>query len=143
MASAYVADTNLYVVAANDDAFRLRFEEFVRNHGPLLVSAVAVAEVLIGVSDVSDHAAVIRALGAGSEIVAPIAVDWIVAGGAIARLGGESITKGRSFWNDALLAAQCARLGATLVTNNAADFRRLRRHIGVRAVPPFPTASGR
>jgi predicted nucleic acid-binding protein len=138
---AYVADTNLYVMAANDDAFRLRFEEFVRNHGPLLVSAVAVAEVLIGVSDSSRHAAVTRALGAGSEIVAPIADDWIVAGVSLARLGGEGITKGRSFWNDALLAAQCARLDATLVTHNAKDFRRLRRHIDVRVIPPFPSMS--
>jgi predicted nucleic acid-binding protein len=137
----YVADTNLYVMAANDHTFRLRFEEFVRNHGPLLVSAIAVAEVLIGVLDASRHPAVTRALSSGSEIVAPITDDWIAAGAALARLGGEGITKGRSFWNDALLAAQCARLDATLVTNNAKDFRRLRRYIAVRVSPPFPAAS--
>ena len=137
----YVADANLYVMAANDDTFRQRFEQFIRDHGPLLVSAIAVAEVLIGVSNASRHATVTRAMAPGTEIVAPIADDWIAAGAALARLGGETITKGRSFWNDALLAAQCARLDATLVTNNAKDFRRLRRYIGVRVIPPFPAAS--
>lgn len=135
---AYTADTNVYVMAANDAAFRARFETFLRTHGPLLVSSVAVAEVLIGVVDAERHAGVIQALGAGTEIVAPTADDWITAGAAFARLGGGVVTKGRSFWNDALLAAQCARLGVTLVTHNAVDFRRLRRHIGVHAVAPFP-----
>jgi predicted nucleic acid-binding protein len=128
-------------MAANDGEFRVRFEQFVQSHGPLLVSAVAVAEVLIGVADAARHAAIVRALGAGTDIVAPTADDWSTAGAALARLGGEAVTKGRSFWNDALLAAQCARLGATLITHNAADFRRLRRYIGVRAVLPFPATS--
>ena len=70
--------------------------------------------------------------------VAPETDDWLEAGAALARLGGDAATKGRSFWNDALLAAQSARLGATLVTRNVADFRHLGRHIGVQAVAPFP-----
>jgi predicted nucleic acid-binding protein len=104
------------------------------------VSAIAVAEVLIGVVDVARHAAVAQALSAGTEIVASTADDWITAGAALARLGGDGVRKGRSFWNDTLLAAQSARLGATLVTHNAADFRRLRRYVAVHAVPPFPVA---
>jgi predicted nucleic acid-binding protein len=56
----------------------------------------------------------------------------------VARLGGKAITKGRSFWTDALLAAQCARLGATLITRNVSDFRRLGRHLALRAIAPFP-----
>ena len=114
-------------------------EAFIRP--PVQLLPQAVAEVLIGVSDASRHATVTRAMAPGTEIVAPIADDWIAAGAALARLGGEAITKGRSFWNDALLAAQCARLDATLVTNKAKDFRRLRRYIGVRVVPPFPAPS--
>jgi predicted nucleic acid-binding protein len=57
---------------------------------------------------------------------------------AVAQLGGEAVTKSRSFWNDAILAAQCARLGVTLLTHNAKDFQRLGRHLGVHAVAPFP-----
>jgi predicted nucleic acid-binding protein len=137
-AAAYLVDTNVYVTAINEDGARARFEAFIGEHGPLLVSAIVVAEVLIGIPDTSLHQAAVRALGAGTAVVAPTADDWTRAATAVARLGGESITKSRPFWNDALLAAQCERLGLTLVTNNTADFRRLGRHLGVRAVAPFP-----
>jgi predicted nucleic acid-binding protein len=135
----YLADTNIYVAAANDADFRQQFETFVRDQGPLEVSTVVVSEVLIGVADPGHHAAVVRALAAGAELLAPAASDWLEAGTAMARLGGAAVTKSRSFWNDALLAAQCARLDAVIVTRNAADFRRLARFIPVRSAAPFPS----
>jgi predicted nucleic acid-binding protein len=122
----------------NDPAFRARFEAFVRAHGPLVVSAVVAAEVLIRIPDPARHAPAARALAAGTTLLAPEPEDWVAAGAALARLRGDAVTKGRSLWNDALLAAQCARLGVTLVTHNAADFRRLARHLAVRAAAPFP-----
>ena len=134
----YVADTNVYVRAANEPSFRERLEGFVRLHGPLLVSSVVIAEVLIGVAEPRRHDAVMDALSAGTVPLAPSVDDWIAAAGAVGRLGGEAITKSRSFWNDALLAAQCARLRATLVTSNAKDFRRLGRHLPVEVREPFP-----
>jgi predicted nucleic acid-binding protein len=134
----YTADTNVYVRAANEPSFRGRFEAFVQQHGPLVVSAIVIAEVLIGVADVSRHNGVIRALSAGTTPLAPHSDDWITAGVAVGRLGGETITKSRSFWNDALLAAQCARLQVTLVTTNLKDFRRLGRHMPVEVLEPFP-----
>ena len=134
----YVADTHIYITAARDESFREAFARFIRRRGPLQVSAVVVAEVLLGVEDASRHAAVTLSLEAGSSIVAPTEGDWLTAARAIAGLGGGAVTKGRSFWNDALLAAQCARLGSTLLTENEADFRRLRTQIGVRTARPFP-----
>ncbi len=134
----YAADTNVYVRAANEPSFRARFEVFVHRHGPLVVSAIVISEVLIGVADVGRHQGVIRALSAGTAPLAPHSDDWIGAGGAIGRLGGETITKSRSFWNDALLAAQCARLQVTLISANLKDFRRLGRHLPVEVVEPFP-----
>jgi predicted nucleic acid-binding protein len=71
-------------------------------------------------------------------LVAPEPDDWVSAGTAIVRLGGDAVTKSRLFWNHALLAAQCARLGATLVTHNVTDFRRLGRHLAVQVAAPFP-----
>lgn len=62
----YLADTNVYVTAANDPAVRERFEAFLERHGPLLVSAVVVAEVLIGIRDAARHGAVVQALSAGT-----------------------------------------------------------------------------
>ena len=138
MPALYVADTNVYVTAANDPAFRQRFEAFIRERGPLLVSTVAIAEVLIGIADPARHPAAVRALTAGTTPLLPTAEDWIAAAGAMARLGGEGVTKSRSFWNDALLAAQCARLDVLLLTSNTSDFDRLGRYLSMQAVPPFP-----
>ncbi len=138
MADLFVADTNLYVGAANDPELRRRFEAFIEDHGPLLVSSVVLAEVLIGIPDMARHSAAAAALAAGMMPLAPADEDWRAAAGTVARLGAEAVTKTRSFWNDALLAAQCSRLGATLVTHNLADFRRLGRHLPLRVVAPFP-----
>lgn len=134
----YAADTNVYVRAANEPSFRGRFETFVRHHGPLVVSSVVIAEVLIGVTDAARHEAVVRALSLGTRPLAPHSEDWIAAAMAVSRLGGDAITKSRSFWNDALLAALCSRLQVTLVTSNVKDFRRLGRHLPVEVVEPFP-----
>lgn len=135
-----MADTNVYVSAANDPAFRRTFEDFIRERGPLVVSSIVAAEVLLGVPDVTRHPAAIRALSAGSSPVAPASDDWIQAATTLTRLGGDAVTKSRSFWNDVLLAAQCARIGAMLITRNTQDFRRIGRHLAVRAEPPFPTS---
>jgi len=134
-----MADTNVYVTAANDAAFGRRFEVFLRREGPLVVSAVAMAEVLIGIADLRQHTSALEALNADATVLAPEPEDWARAAAAVVRLGGDAVTKSRSFWNDALLAAQCARLELTLVTSNVADFQRLGRYLGVRAVAPFPS----
>lgn len=133
----YAADTNVYVRAANEPSFRERFAAFIQLHGPLIVSSVVVAEV-VGVADTGRHQGVIGALSAGTTPLAPQTEDLLAAAAAAGRLGGETITKSRSFWNDALLAAQCARLQVTLVTANAKDFRRLGRHLPVTVREPFP-----
>ncbi|MBI4421220.1 MAG: PIN domain-containing protein [Gemmatimonadetes bacterium] len=137
----YVADTNVYVTAANDPEFREQFEAFLREQGPIAVSSVVVAEVVIGMADPTRHEDAVRAMTAGATLAAPTADDWVEAGSALARLGGDAVTKTHSFWNDALLAAQCARLGATLITRNRSDFKRLARHLPVRTVPPFPSTA--
>jgi predicted nucleic acid-binding protein len=134
----YLVDTNVYVAAAKEPAVRQRFKTFLERNGPLRVSAIVLAEVLMGISDAARHQAVAEALAAGTAIVAPTAGDWARAAAAVVHLGGDRVTKGRSFWNDALLAAQCARLDVTLITHNTADFRRLGRYIGVRVERLLP-----
>jgi predicted nucleic acid-binding protein len=96
------------------------------------------AEILLCIPDAFRHERAVQALGSGTVIAEPSTYDWTRAATALTRLGGEAVTKSRSFWNHALQAAQCARLGATLVTHNTADFRRFARLLGVRAVRPFP-----
>jgi predicted nucleic acid-binding protein len=102
-------------------------------------STVVVGEVLFGVADVTRHRAMARAMTDGVRALTPSRADWLAAARAIAALGGDKITKSRSFWNDTLIAAQCARLGLVLITNNPADYRRLQAHPTFAAVPPFPS----
>ena len=87
MAELYLADTNVYVGAANEPAFRQRFEAFIRDHGPLVVSAVVVAEVLVGIADAARHPAAVRALTAGAVPLAPTPEDWIAAAAIVTHLG--------------------------------------------------------
>lgn len=134
----FVIDTNVYVRAANEADFARRLEEFLRRHGPIPVSSVVLSEILIGVRDSVRHPALVQALTVGTEILTPTADDWIAAGRVLSQAGGEDVTKRRSFWNDTIIAAQCARLGLTLVTANVSDFRRLSRHLGLSVGPPFP-----
>lgn len=111
----------------------------MQESGPLLVSSIVVAEYLIGLADPAEHALAVQDFASGAGIIAPTTEAWIAAGEALGRLGAKSLTKGRSFWNDALLAAQCAGLGATLITENGADFKRLRRYIRANTAAPFPS----
>lgn len=68
---AYLADTNVYVTASNDGAARRQFEAFLERHGPLIVSSVVVAEVVLGIANAPSREAAVRAMGAGTVVVAP------------------------------------------------------------------------
>lgn len=133
----YMADTNVYVNAANDRDFLLRFQAFIHGQSaPLSVSSVVVAEVLSGLPG-SVHELAVNALTAGSEALAPSPRDWVVAATAT-RIAAAAEGKSRSLWNDALLAAQCARLGCVLITQNLRDFTRLQCEIPLEVAAPFP-----
>lgn len=134
----YLADTNVYIRAVNDAADRAAFLDFAARQGRLPVSTVVLAEVLLGVPDADARSGLAGVIRAGDRPRTPTRADWLTAARATAALGGDSVTKSRSFWNDTLLAAQCARLGFVLVTHNTADFARLARVIPVVAVAPFP-----
>ena len=137
MPAPFLADTNVYVTSARDPDFANRFERFQLATDPLAMSTVVLAELLLGAAP-AVHDRVVRSLTAGAPAIVPTGEDWLRAASALSKLGGELVTKSRSFWNDAILAAQCERLGLTLITSNRADFRRLGRHIRVEVVAPFP-----
>lgn len=80
----YCADTTVYISATNDPAFRKRFEAFVRAQGPLRVSSMTVAEVLIGIADHSRRSEAVQAITAGGGSEPPEAEDWVRAGGVVA-----------------------------------------------------------
>lgn len=130
-----ILDTNVYLDVDRDRALARRIAEYVAGQSDAVgVSTVVVAELLVGVATPSERARLLqRTLGVvdGVNVLTPSHEDWLAAGDALNELGGGAATKGRSFWNDLLIAASCARVGATLVTRNAEDFRRVQRAIPV------------
>ena len=130
-----VLDTNVYLLADRDVATAERVARFVEQYGDVVgVSSVVVAELLVGVASAAERARLVAATIGRTDprlIVTPTHADWMTAGEALAQLGGDAATKGRSFWNDLLIAASCLRNDATVVTANAGDFARIRRILPV------------
>lgn len=136
-----VLDTNVYLDVDRDAALAGRVAAFLAGQSDSVgLSSVVLAELLIGVTTGTERrrllTATIKAV-APASVLTPTREDWQMAGDALNQLGGDGATKGRSFWNDLLIAASCARVGATLVTRNADDFRRIRRVVPL-AVAPRP-----
>ena len=132
-----VLDTNVYLDASADSALADRVADLLEAGGEQVgLSSVVLAELLIGVRP-ADRARLIRWVtdGIDTGLLTPAHADWAAAGDALRQLGGDAATKGRSFWNDLLIAASCARVGATLLTRNADDFRRIQRVIPVTVQP--------
>lgn len=136
-----VLDTNVYLDVARDAALAERVAVFVESRPEAVgLSSIVLAELLVGVTGPAERRRWLAAVAgvADGELLTPTHADWMTAGDALNQLGGEAATKGRSFWNDLLFAASCARTGATLITRNGDDFRRIGRIIPV-AVVPRPT----
>lgn len=133
-AAVLVLYTNVYLDASTDAALAGRVADFIESSGDQVgLSSVVLGELLIRVRP-PDRARLLRWVTDGIEetsMLTPTHADWLVAGDALRQLGGDAATKGRSFWNDLLIAASCARAGATLVTRNVDDFRRIRRALPV------------
>ena len=129
-----VLDTNVYLDASADAALAGRVADLLEASGDQVgLSSVVLAELLVGVRP-ADRARLVRWVTDGIDdagLLTPAHADWVAAGDALQQLGGDAATKGRSFWNDLLIAASCARAGATLLTRNADDFRRIQRVIPV------------
>lgn len=134
-----ILDTNVYVDADRDGALASRIADHLATLADSIgVSSIVVSELLIGVTSPAERMRLLqRTLGTidAANVITPTHADWLAAGDALNALGGEEATRGRSFWNDLLIAASCARVGATLVTRNATDFQRIQRAIPVLVRP--------
>lgn len=135
----YVLDTNVFVDAEQSQPFAEAAARFVATHA-VRVSSIVVAELIIGTRSTRVRSRVLENLREQSTVlgdVTPTMEDWQAAAGAWVRLAPGSAER-RSIWNDLLLAASCSRAGATLITSNHADFKRIARHIPLRHVAPWP-----
>ena len=123
-------DTSIYIMAlrmAGEAVLSLRR---IAGSAPIWLSSVVLEELYAGANP--RHSRPVERLERDFQRVARILVpnlmDWTQTGRVLSRLAAkydyERIGKGR-LTNDALIAMSAARLGITVVTANARDFKRL------------------
>jgi predicted nucleic acid-binding protein len=127
---AVLFDTSIYITAlrmGDDAALGLRR---IAGGTPVWLSSVVLEELYAGVSALDRQVVerLERDFDKARRIVVPNLTDWTQTGKVLAHLaakyGYEQIGKGR-LTNDALLAMSAGRMGLTVITANARDFRRL------------------
>jgi len=140
-------DSNIYIRSFNDPAFADEFRRFHQTNLPQLVlSAVVLSELLVGADSPDRERALRRTIvdpfAARNRIHVPRRQTWETAAGVdrrIRALGGfEGSLAQRSFFHDVLIAASARELGATIVTQNLADFRLIQRVLDLRFEAPWP-----
>ena len=147
----YLLDSNVYIRAFRDEAFGRELINFHRRELPrLVVSAVVASELLVGAQSPRHERAVRRTLvepfRERRRFVVPDWETWSRASVIDRRLRGHPGLRPRlaerSFWHDILIAASARKLGATIITLNAADFRLLSRHVDISFAEPWPDHHG-
>lgn len=143
----YVLDTNLYVRAFRSAADARELEMFYRNFASAVyLSSIVLHEILVGTKTEEKRTevdeAIARPLRRTNRVVTPSHAAWAGAGRVIAELAAterldlRSVPK--SFVNDVLLAESCREAGAILLTDNLADFKRIRRVVRFEFRKPWP-----
>ena len=130
-----ILDTNVYVAACrSEDAG----ERFRATFFPLLpmtfLAAVVAYELRVNAADRPTQRLVQEFIGPmerSGRCIAPTFADWIEAATIVTAIGERDRSwraKLPTLLNDILIALCARRIGATLLTYNAQDFRLIRRH---------------
>jgi predicted nucleic acid-binding protein len=123
-------DSSIYISAlrrGEDAALTLRR---LTAHAPVWLSSVVLEELYAGVSVQARHVVerLERDFDRARRVLVPNLGDWTQTGKVLARLAAkydyEQIGRGR-LTNDALIAMSAGRLGITVITANARDFKKL------------------
>ena len=124
-----VIDTNIYIDWLNDD----RYAEFLYQPGTVKhLSAVVLMELRAGAFSVRDRRLVQRlesTFAKAGRILAPSPGVFTDAGDVLRRLQADRsfrIEARHSIVNDVLIALSARSIGATVVTQNAADYQAIR-----------------
>jgi predicted nucleic acid-binding protein len=123
-------DTSVYVAAlrqGNATIFTQRRDE----KSPLWLSAVVLEELYVG----SQNRALKKLLAKFEKdfekvnrLLVPIQTDWTICGQVLSCIGqkyGFDEVKKSRMTNDCLIAMTVARIGLTVITKNADDFRKI------------------
>ena len=124
-------DSSIYIISAlrtgKDAGLTLRQ---LAADAPVWLSSVVLEELYAGVSTPTRHAVerLERDFHRAQSILVPNLSDWTPTGKVldqlVAKFDCEQIGRGR-LTNDALIAMSAGRLGITVITANARDFRKL------------------
>jgi len=123
-------DTSIYITSlrlGNEAALSLRR---IAAGAPVWLSSVVLEEIYAGVFSRDRHVVerLERDFDRARRILVPNLTDWTQTGKVLALLAAkydyEQIGKGR-LTNDALIAMSAGRLGITVITANARDFKKL------------------
>ena len=143
----YVLDTNLYVKAFRSKECAKELEIYFTDFTPnTYLSSVVFHELIVGASTPSKVRQIrkdlLGPLTRAERVITPSHSAWDQAGSSIALMARQESRELRSLpkslVNDFLLAASCRESGATLVTDNTADFKLIRRYLKHEHVAPWP-----
>ena len=130
-----VLDTNVYVDACRSRLARARFREAFFPLIPVtFVAAVVAYELRVNAQDPRTRRLLwemLRPMERAGRLVTPAFADWIEASELVTAIEEKEPawrSKLPALLNDVLIALCARRIGATLVTYNAADFRLIHRH---------------
>lgn len=143
----YVLDTNLYVKAFRSQEGAKELERYFAGFTPnTYLSSVVFHELLVGASTPSKARQIredlLGPLTRAGRLITPSHTAWDQAASSIAAMARQESRELRSvpksLVNDFLLAASCRESGATLVTDNTADFKLIRKYSKHEHVAPWP-----
>lgn len=143
----YVLDSNCYIDAAREPAFRESLEAFTAREAPrLYLSAVVAAELRAGCRSSRDRRRLEEHLLAPfvrrGRILTPPEAAWNALGLTLSQLREEGsldfASMPRGFAFDVLIAFSCREAGVVLVTRNTRDMERIRSVFQFEFVAPFP-----
>jgi predicted nucleic acid-binding protein len=145
----YVLDANLYVQAFRSEEGARHLSEYYAAFTPsTYLSSIVLHELLVGANTEAKHRSIMETLGLplgrAGRVLTPTHAAWVKSAEALARMARRekrdlrSVPK--SLVNDYLLAASCREAGATLITDNIADFKVARRYLRFEYMALWPGA---
>ena len=142
----YVLDSNCFIDAARNPIAGAAFESFCAQASPgLFLSAVVAAELRAGAGRSRSRLerVVLAPYVRRGRVIAPSARSWEALGATLASLSARHglvlADVSRSFVFDILIAHSCREAGATLVSANTRDMRRIARVFTFDFVAPYPS----
>jgi predicted nucleic acid-binding protein len=130
-----ILDTNVYVEACRSDETRARFRAtFFPLQPATYLAAVVAYELRVNAADRPTTRLVqqwIEPMERSGRLVTPTFTDWMDAADIVTAIETRDQSwrsKLPALLNDVLIALCARKIGATLLTHNAKDYRFIRRH---------------